>query len=194
MANLNPERLKANLSAMVKSVLEAQNKVGIVSMLNLQADMIERVFDGGKDVDGTPIGKYSTKPLYVSLKGQTSQYRSSSLKGKGKYSNSSKFENGNPRKSQYFPDGYSGFRAAVGRQNSKVDLRLSGSLLGSIQVGQTQGAITLGFNNDEQFKKAVGNEARFNKTIFSASEPELKSIEDAWEKASTDAFFSSFDK
>lgn len=193
MANLNPERLKANLAAAVKRVLETQQRVVVESMLNLQADMIERVFDAGIDANGSKIGSYSTKPIYVSLAGQSSQVRSSSLKGAGKYSRDPKFKNGQPRKSQYFPDGYSGYRAAVGRQNQKVDLRLTGSLLRSIQVGQTQSTVTLGFNNDKEFMKAVGNEERFNKTIFSASEAELSKIEEKWQDEVTNAFYSSFE-
>jgi len=193
MATFNPEQLNKKLTEAVVRVLETQNRLGIETMLNLQADMLDRVFYKGIDADGNSIGKYSKKPLYVSISGQTSQQRSSSLRPRGKDSNSPKFKNGNTRKSQYFADGYFGFRSVVGRQNQKVDLKLTGSLQGSIQVGESNNITTLAFNNDTQFEKAKGNEKRFNKVIFSASESELKAIEDVWEKEVTNAFYSSFE-
>jgi hypothetical protein len=192
MATINPERLKANITAIVKKVLEAQSKAVTTAMFDLQADMIRRVFDAGVDSQGVEIGKYSTKPMYYSVTKKNSQIRSSSLKGKGKFSNSPKFANGNKRKSQYFPGGYSEFRSTVGRQNSKVDLRLTGSLLRSIQVGVGSNKVSLGFNNDIQFEKAKGNEQRFNKTIFAPSISEIEAIEQKWQEDVEDAFFDSF--
>jgi len=189
MATFNPEQLNKKLTEAVVRVLETQNRLGVETMLNLQADLYVRIFDKGLDSDGNSIGKYSKKPIYVSLSGQTAQQRSSSLRPRGKDSNSPKFKNGNPRKSQYFADGYFGFRSVVGRQNQKVDLRVTGSLQGSIQANENRVA----FNNDTQFEKAKGNEKRFNKVIFSASESELKAIEDVWEKEVTNAFYSSFE-
>ncbi len=193
MATINPERLKANINAIVKNVLEAQSKAVTTAMFDLQADMIQRVFDAGNDVDGTGIGKYSTTPMYYSLSQKTSQVRSSSLRPGGKNSTSPEFANGKKRKSQYFPGGYSEFRSAVGRQNAKVDLRLTGSLLRSIQVGIGSNQVSLGFNNDDEFLKAKANEERFNKVIFAPSVTEIEAIEQKWSEQVEDAFFSSFE-
>ena len=189
----NPERLAATINTTVKRVLEAQNKAVVTGMFDLQADLLTRVFTDGVDSNGTAIGNYSTRPMYYSLKNKTSQVRSSSLKPSGKFSKKSEFKNGNQRKSQYFAGGYSEFRKVVGRQNAKVDLRLTGSLQLAIQVGVSQNTVTLGFNNDEQFKKAEGNEKRFNKVIFSASEAELDTLEEKWAKDVTDAYYESFE-
>ena len=193
MATINPERLKANITAIVKNVLEAQSKAVTTAMFDLQADMIQRVFDAGVDSQGAEIGKYSTKPMYYSLSQKNSQMRSSSLKGKGKFSNSPEFANGKKRKSQYFPGGYSEFRSTVGRQNSKVDLRLTGSLLRSIQVGVGSNQVSLGFNNDDEYEKAKGNEERFNKIIFAPSITEIEAIEQKWQDQVENAFFNSFE-
>ena len=189
----NAERLVSTINATVKRVLEAQNKAVVTGMFDLQADLLTRVFTDGVDSNGTAIGNYSTRPMYYSLKNKTSQVRYSSLKASGKFSKKSEFKNGNPRKSQYFAGGYSEFRKTVGRQNSKVDLRLTGSLQLAIQVGVSQDAVTLGFNNEDQFKKAEGNEKRFNKVIFSASEAELDTLEEKWAKEVETAFFESFE-
>lgn len=189
----SPEKLKANLTQMVKRVLETQNRVVTESMFELQADYINRIFKDGEDSDGNAIGTYSTKPMYYSIAGSSSQMRSSSLRPRGKNSNKAKFNNGNPRKSQYFPDGYNGFRAAVGRQNTKVDLALTFSLRGSIQVGETQNTVTLGFNSDKELKKAAGNETRYNKTIFSVSEAEVNTVVEKWRNEVENAFFDSFE-
>lgn len=193
MATINPERLKANINAIVKNVLEAQAKAVTTAMFDLQADMIVRVFDAGNDVDGSQIGKYSTAPMYYSISQATSQVRSSSLKPRGKFSNKPEFKNGKPRKSQYFPGGYSEFRSTVGRQNAKVDLRLTGSLLASIQVGVGSNQVSLGFNNDDQYEKAKGNEERFNKVIFAPSITEIEAIEQKWQDQVENAFFNSFE-
>ena len=192
MATINPDKFKENLRKMVINVLEAGQQSVTEGMLLFSADFKQRIFQDGLDADNNQIGNYSTKPIYISIAGNTSQVRKSGLKPKGK--NSSKdFKDGKKRKSQYMPGGYKEYRAVVGRQNQKVDLFLTGSLRGSIQVGQSAGSTTLGFLNDEQLVIAQGNQDRFGKTIFVASDQEVNKIVTDWEDAVTDAFFKSFE-
>lgn len=193
MANLDAEKLKEKLSQIVVNVLEAQEKAVVTGILDLQGDIIERVFQNGQDVDGNQIGNYSTKPLYVSITGQTSQVRKSSLKPRGKNSTDSEFKNGKPRKSQYFPDGYNGYRSTVGRPTDRVNLFLTGSLQGSILPGTTNGNPSLSIATDDELKKADGNEQRFGKVIFAPSEEELNRITTKWQDDTTEAFFDSFE-
>lgn len=202
MATINQQKLVENLTKSVINVLQAQNEAVIIGMNVLRADMIDRIFLNGLDSSNAQIGKYSNKPMYASLN-QPSQIRASSLKGRGKSSkkgqkNQSKFNNGKDRKSMYLPGGYAEFRAVVGRQNQKVDLMLTGSLKGDIRTGvrdkdRMGGSIELSFTTDKQVEIAEGNENRFNKTIFAASDAELDSLTLNWEQAVTDAFFKSFE-
>ena len=91
------------------------------------------------------------------------------------------------------PGGYSEFRTVVGRQNQKVDLFLTGSLSGSIVLGESGNARTIGFLTDGKVEIAEGNQNRFGKTIFAVSNDELSKFEDAVEAAATKAFFSAFE-
>ena len=192
MAQLNPDKLKENLAKFAIETIEKQQQIVFTGLFDLQADMLQRIFVNGLDNGGSDIGKYSTKPMYASPSSFTSQVRKSGIKPKGKNGSSKDFANGKQRKSQYLPGGYSELRAVLGRQNSKVDLNLSGALFNSIKVG-VSGELTIGFNNDNEFEKAKGNEARFNKVIFAASEKELDSLVEKWEKATTELFFKSFE-
>lgn len=193
MATINPNNLKDKITEAIIRSLEAQQKVVILGMNNLRADMFERIFDQGIASDGSKIGSYSTTPIYVSKKSSTSQVRSSSLSPKGKNSNDPKFANGKDRKSQYFAGGYKEYRGTVGRQTEKVDLRLTGSLQLSIQLGQIENGQTLAFNNEDQLSKAAGNEKRFGKVIFDPSKEEVDRLTALWEKEVTEAFFNSLD-
>lgn len=193
MADLDADKLTQKLTDIAVRVLEAQNEAAVTSILDLQGEMIERVFLKGEDNSNNQIGQYSTKPLYVSLGSQTSQVRKSSLKPKGKFSSEPEFKNGKKRKSQYFPGGYKEYRETVGRKTDRVNLDLTGALMGSIKPGTTYGNPSLGFTSEDEVKKADGNEKRFGKIIFSPSEQEIEAITDKVFNEVTDAFFSSFE-
>lgn len=189
--NLDPAEFARKLADSVQKVLLAQQQAVDEGMLDLISDMRDRIFLNGKDSDDQAIGRYSTKPYYASLN-QTSQVRSSSLKGRGKNDSKSKFQNGKPRKSMYLPGGYAEFRNVVGRQSERVDLNLTGSLQKDIRLGTSQGISQVAFTTDDKLEIAKGNEKRFGKTIFSASEAELSKLVQRWEDDVTYAFFSSF--
>lgn len=194
MANFDPERLKVLLAGIAQKVLLAQTQSVNEGMIELRAEFIDRIFQDGRDSDNGKIGSYSTKPIYVSPDSLTSQVGKSGLKPKGKNPNSkAKFKNGKARKSQYFPDGYKGFRAAVGRQNEAVDLFLTGSLRGDIRLGSLDGRVELAFTTDKQVQIAAGNESRFNKTIFAPTESELDIVVERWRDEVSNAFLNSFE-
>ena len=92
----------------------------------------------------------------------------------------------------YLPGGYKEFRKVVRRFNDKVDLNLTGSLKGDIRIGTTEGQSVLAFTTDKQKEIAAGNEKRFNKTIFSASQSELDTLVEGWQDQVAEAFFSAF--
>ena len=193
---VNQKRLIEAVAQSVKNVLLAQQQSVNEGMLVLKADMTDRIFLNGVASDGSSIGSYSTTPMYASIN-QTSQVRASSLRPRGKNAqkgqrNQGTFKNGKPRKSMYLPGGYSEFRKVVGRQNAKVDLMLTGSLKADIRLGTTEGQSVLSFTTDKQKEIAAGNEKRFNKTIFSASQSELDTLVESWQDQVAEAFFSAF--
>ena len=135
----------------------------------------DRIFGKGEDAAGGTIGKYSRKPLYVSQ--SQSPVR---LNPKGK-TGKNKFKDGTAHKSQYFDQGYFGFRGQVGRQTGFVDLRLSGQMEQDYGLDARAGAYVSGFSNSTNYKKATGNEAHFKKDIFSVSEEEMDVFVDVYE-------------
>ena len=190
MPTIDLKTLQENLAKSVVAVLEAQQASVIIAMNEFRADLNDRVFLLGEDVGGQKIGSYSTTPFYASLN-STSQVRGSSLKPKGKNA-SGDFKNGKQRKSQYMPGGYKEYRSVVGRQNEKVDLNLTGSLKGDIRLGQSSGSVELAFTTDKQLKIAEGNQNRFGKVIFAASQSEIDNIVNLHEEMVSKAFFDSF--
>ena len=195
MAEIDLKKLSVELSKVVeKTVIESQKAVE-VGMIELRANFINRIFKDGLATNGGLIGYYSTKPIYVSISGAKkaygSQVRSSSLKGKGKYS-SKDFANGKKRRSQYMAGGYAEFRTVVGRKADKVNLDLTGTLKGSIQLGQRQNTISLEIRGTEEPKKAAGLEKHFGKTIFAVSSEEIKPLVDSWREETAKAFYNSF--
>lgn len=135
----------------------------------------KRIFVNGKATSGSPIGKYSKTSAYYSLslksklKGRVS---TGGLKPLGKGGND-KFSNGEKHKSMYIKTGYAGLRKVLGRQNSKVDLNLTGSLSKSIQVGKKGGRHVYGFTNSAKAELAENLEKKYkNKKIFLTSRTE----------------------
>ena len=164
------------------SKLNRQIEAVAISEINkLLAKFKTRVFNQGKAANGSPIGQYSNKPLYVSVSKEGSRYKTrigsqidnTRLKPRGKANDSPKFKNGKPRKSSYFGGGYKEFRQAVKRQNGYVDLNLSGQLFFDVRVFKIRGGfLEIAIQNRDSIDKARGNEKRFSKDIFSISEKE----------------------
>lgn len=194
----------------MKNVLAAQAQASNTACVKVAAELKARVFNRGEDATGSQIGSYSTKPIYVSIAGQTSQVRRSGLKPRGKKKGETKAARSSKtvttikkfkgdseeftsktkreRKTMYFPDGYAGFRAAVGRQNTKVDLFLTGDLATSINPGKDD----VSFISPKQTIKGRGLEAKYKRSIFAASPQEIDAASDIVEKILEKAFYDSF--
>jgi len=188
--------LPEKIAMAVIGALSAATEAGNEAILSLQADLLTRVFNEGKDASGSPIGQYSTEPMYAKL--NYPQVNNSRLKARGKGSvkgqrNQSLFKNGNPRKSMYLSGGYSELRQLVGRQNTKVDLNFTGNLLGDIRIGSTVTGNELAFTTDKQSELASNLETKYGKTIFAASEAEMEKMDLIIESAMDNAFFNSLD-
>lgn len=178
MADLTPQEAAALLSLIPGALTQAIETEQAIAILDMEGDMKQRIFLDGEDAEGGQIGKYSTEPIYVSVSGAFAKYGSqiptSKLKGRGKYG-------AKARKSQYFPDGWSGFRSFMGRAVDKVNLKLTGQLSNSIASGTERGVSTIAFTNDTARKKAEGNEEHFKVTkgtIFAGSDSEIDALTD----------------
>lgn len=151
-------------------------RVTIVAVKAVEIEYKTRIFREGKDSSGGQIGDYSTKPLYINPKSQTLiGVKKSNIKPIGK-KGQKQFKNGKPHKTAYLPSGYKELRQKTGRQSTKVDLNLSGSLLAAIQTGRRGKFVVLGYTNTNKFLVMQGNERRFNKKISNLSTKELNTF------------------
>lgn len=138
-------------------------------LLALRASNVNRVHNQGKAVDETEIGKYSVKPMYINPNNSPNKFS-----GKGKYGES-KFKNGNEHKTRYFEDGYKGFRNINGRDTSKVNLQLTGSLKEAFQIFEQGNEISLGFE-DAKSEIRKGLEKKYGKQIWGITNQDNETI------------------
>lgn len=188
MADLQPQSA-ADLIRLIPTALQAAVEAEQpLAILDLQADIVQAVTLEGKTATGANIGKYSTKPIYVSVDGAKAQFGSqiptSKLKAAGKpragrkRGPKTRIVDGEavPLRSKYFADGWSGFRSFMGRPVDKVNLKLTGNMIGSIASGTEGNVSTIGWTNDQAREIAEGNEVRFTgkkRTIIAASTDQI---------------------
>lgn len=155
-----------------------QDRVTTVAAAETLADYKDRIFNDGKATNESRIGDYSTKPMYAS-KSQLKGLPKSRFKPKGK-DGSSVFKNGKKKRSTYLRNGYFEFRKTAGRQNKVVDLNLTGASARTIQLGTAAGGlIGFGFTDDARREILEGNEKKFRKQIFTISQSEQDTFQDA---------------
>lgn len=190
MANYTPERAAQLLRLVPGAIVQEIETEQPLANIDLKGDIIQRVHLEGLANDGTPIGQYSTTPIYVSIEGARAKYGSQiptsklaprGVKVKGKKAlvrlvNEDGEQVKVERKSMYFPEGYKGFRSFMGRAVDKVNLKLTGQMSGSVEAGTNAGTSTIAFTNELAAKKLAGNEERFTGdtgTIYRPSPGEL---------------------
>lgn len=163
----------------LQTALAAAENALLPATLVIEGKIRTKVFTMGQKADGTPIGNYSTKPMSVHLPSLRAKYGGtlplSGLQARGKPAAGRKRGSTTPRASTnesgdrvfrerttlYLGGGYSEFRSIVNRQNTKVDLMLSGALAESMKTGTSKGEATIAFTRDEESEKADANEIRF---------------------------------
>lgn len=129
-----------------------------------------RVFRDGIAQDGSLIGKYSTTEAWYPI----------FKPGVPKISPKGKPENSKAKKTFYSETGYSGYRARLGRQNSKVDLNLSGGTFNAVKIGVGEKGITgMGVITALARDIIEGNEARFDCVTVTPNEEERAAGRDA---------------
>lgn len=118
MANFTTDQYIKKLEKMAKDIdikpfYEVTNEI--------IARQENRIFNKGVGGNGTQLAKYSTKPIYVSLKQMPRK-----VSPKGKFG-TAKFKNGKLHTSAYFDQGYAEFKKAMGKGGGgHVNLWLTG--------------------------------------------------------------------
>jgi hypothetical protein len=97
-------------------MLERENTPFKIAVQTVHALRMERIFTRGEKADGSKIGQYSTKPIYINPKISPKKFT-----GKGKNDK----RNNKTHKTRYFAEGYKGFRQFINRPSEKIDLGLS---------------------------------------------------------------------
>lgn len=130
-------------------------------------EMKTRIHEQGKAADGSDIGTYSKKPIYVSITANPGKSfgRPIGKSGKSKFASGKK--KGQDHKSRYFPQGYSEYKTAIGRnQLGKVNLSLSGQLNSQLALIATSRGYGLGWPDDEKLKRSAFLEKKYGKKIW----------------------------
>ena len=134
------------------------------------ADMTPRIIERGGAADGSNIGSYSKKPIYISVKNNPvrsfGQPLGKRFNGKSRSIFASGKKAGQSHTSRYFERGYDEYKTKVGRNIGSVNLRLSGQMMNSFTVFKTSRGYGLGWNNKKLLERAEHFENKYSKPIF----------------------------
>lgn len=131
-----------------------------VAARDVLPEMADRIFEKGQATDLTPIGSYSTKPIYIE------KTRSPRAAGIAK------------KKTYFFPGGYREFKSKIGR-GEKVNLRVFGRLMMDFLTPKkvdTSKGVRYELKDEDNVKKKTGAEDRFQKPIFNLTKEERITI------------------
>lgn len=130
-------------------------KIIVITLSSVLAGQKKRIFQQGKDADGSQIGTYSTKPISISRKNQS--------RNTGK---------------TYFRGGYREYKSLIGKGSSFVNLRNTDQMnmdYGLHVLGKNE--YGMGFNNSFNFDKSEWNEEKYKKEIFAQSDEDDRTFE-----------------
>lgn len=125
---MNIKEYNRRLNLFAKKIIEAKPVFEAVSGVVL--DQSIRVFENGGLTESGGKVQYKSGELWASNRPEYTPRRNTP---RGKFSNSTKFKNGNPRKSTYFK-GYAEYKLAIG-QTKHVNLILFGNLQRAFNAG-----------------------------------------------------------
>ena len=166
--------LRANLQNAKKYLGSAEFKALADNVIKTKIEprVIRRIFEQGRDASNKLIGKYSTRPLNILI--SDFPMFASSLKPYRKKFKTAK--RGRPRLSKFafFPNGYKEFRKAVGRQNTKVDLNLTGATKQAVSIVRKGNKVVFSIRTQKARRILDENERRFSKRIVDFSQNEIK--------------------
>jgi hypothetical protein len=133
------------IERVVKS--DKTNRTALTTVLAVHK---KRIFNDGKDADGSQIGTYSTNTISIAKKNQARNTDQT-----------------------YFKGGYSEYKSAIGKNPGFVNLRNTDQMMmdyGLIVSGDDYG---LGFQNEENYNKSQWMEEKYKKPIFEPSNEEI---------------------
>ena len=166
--------LRANLQSAKKYLGSAEFKKLADNVIDtkLQPRVMRRIFELGRDASNKLIGKYSAQPIYISVS-KYPMFASSLKPYRKKFKTAAR---GRPRlsKSAFFSNGYKAFRKAVGRQNTKVDLNLTGKTKQAVSIVRKGNKVTFAIRTKKAREILDGNERRFSKRIIDFTNSEIK--------------------
>ena len=134
-------------------------------LTTVRASNIRRIHNEGKSVSGSPIGKYSTHPIYINP-------------SKSPVNFTPKTRNKKNPKTKYFPGGYKQFRESIGRKTDVVNLQLTGQLEADFIIEAEGQNWALGFNSPRGEKLHHGLEKHFGKEIWGLTKEDERIIDE----------------
>lgn len=140
------------LTALINKINDAikSEKHQRVALTTTLAVHKPRIFQQGKDAEGSQIGKYSTKPISISKKNQA--------RATGQ---------------TYFKGGYAQYIGAIGKDNSSVHLRATDQMMTDYGLTFSGGKFGFGFQNDVNGEKSEWMTTKYQKDIFALSDSEV---------------------
>lgn len=154
-----------------QKLLSNESQQALIATISqtIYASNQKRVFTHGLNIYNSPIGRYSTKAIYVGNKNSPKKVKPIGKTGK------TVFKNGKKHKTQYFIDGYKGYRSSQGRDSARVNLTLTGSLFASWQRMKTSSGEVIGFLSKKKGDIAERLEQHFDKgRIFGVTNDDRK--------------------
>lgn len=166
------DAIKKRIEFIEALIQKAPQRLQTVSAFKLIAEYKRWVFLQGKATDGSKIGKYDTEqPMTINLSRLSGQLPRTKLKAKATQKGNVYYAKG---------EGYNAFRPDVERDNSFVNLDLSGATKDSIKVGTSGDDVVVGFTNELRKLILEGQETRFKKKIIEpADEVKKAAIDEA---------------
>ena len=155
------------INRIFKQIADNKDEIIIPAMNVVLADFTERIFEQGKDAKDQKIGKYSQFP-YIQKLDEIGNVKKAKVKRLAEKQGRSK--------NVFLRKGYSELRDLAGFQNKFVDLNFTGSLFASIKIFPEKNGFAFVITGKSNIKKAVDNEARFDKTIFELSDSEQATL------------------
>lgn len=185
------QRIKLRLEGL-DSRSEDGSRIIRTAALNVVAEMRDRVQLHGQSSDGTEIGKYSTKPMYVSLKANPGKSLGRPLGKLYHGKRRSVFEGGKKKgqdhTSRFFQRGYDEYKSAIGRNTiGKVNLTLTGQMMGLLAVFPTDNGWGIGWADVSFAKRSRFFSKKYGTSIFGASVSERKLALDTAKRLLKDA-------
>lgn len=139
---------------------KARERSILLSANELLGTIKNRIQLKNEDSQGAKMKIYSTTPIYVK---RDAFVVKSAFKPKNQRS-----------KTMYFEHGYKQFRAVQGRQAQVWDLHLSGDLMKSYVIGQTDESVQIGFDSRDEIKKKESLEKMNEGNIFQSTKEEME--------------------